>query len=260
MDTAKSVALLSVAFPNERAVAILGHYSNMVGDYLTADWEDCLAKSGKFVEATLKALIDHTDISVGAGSQFKVDNAINKLAALPKEKFSDTVRLTIPRGCRFIYDVASNRGGRHDSDEIDPNYLDATGAMNLASWVLAEMVRYSQRGAVDPNAAAGLVESLVAKRYPVIEEVDGRTYAHIGEAYAHEIALVLLAEAYPGRIDKNELKAALMRHSVKKDAARKAVDRIKNLVDVDSDERLRLLAPGLKHAEEILDAAVERSS
>jgi CheY-like chemotaxis protein len=44
---------------------------------------------------------------------------------------SDSVRLTIPRACRFIYEIASNRGARHDADEVAANEMDANAVTAL---------------------------------------------------------------------------------------------------------------------------------
>src|SRR5208283_621504 len=44
------------------------------------------------------------------------------------------------------YEIASNRGARHDADEIDANEMDARTVLALCAWILSEMVRFSQKG------------------------------------------------------------------------------------------------------------------
>jgi hypothetical protein len=61
--------------------------------------------------------------------------------------------------CTFIYDIASNRGGRHDPGEVDPNEMDAAAVVANMSWVVAELIRYAQKGAVNLAEAKQLVES-----------------------------------------------------------------------------------------------------
>jgi len=221
-------------------------------DFQGGEWEDSLAKAGKFVEAVLKALFVFVGESPPTGRGFKADPIITGLANKPQGTYDDSIRLVIPRACRFAYDIASNRGGRHDPDEINPNGMDANAAVSTCSWVLAELIRLSQKGAVDLKEAKELVDSLTQKKYPIIEEVDGRVYFHIKEKTAPDMALLTLAHEYPGRILKPDLIDTIKRNGFKEDNARKAVQAISHLVDNDGDDQLRLLAPGLRKAEEII--------
>src|SRR5881397_2149749 len=96
--------------------------------------------------------------------------------------------LTAPRACRFAYDIASNRGARHDPGEIDPNQMDARAVIAVTSWIVAEMLRYAQKGTLDPAGVQELVDSLTQRQYPLIEDVDGRVYFHVRGASARDIA------------------------------------------------------------------------
>ena len=245
--------LLSEAFPAKRIRALLKHYSRMLDDFLKEDWEDSIAKSGKFVEAALKTLADHCNVTAGTGRVFKVDGAINSLASLSSGAFDDSIRLTIPRACRFAYDIASNRGGRHDPDEIDPNHMDANVVVNVCAWVLAELIRYANKGAIDHDEVEQLVESLTSRKYPFIEEIDGRIYVHLDKKSARNAALVILARKHPKRVSKKDLVAALENNGFLKSNAKMAVSRIKSLVDNDGSNQIRLLSSGLKEAEKILE-------
>jgi hypothetical protein len=68
---------------------------------------------------------------------------------LPTGTVGDAIRLAIPRACRFACDMASNRGARHDAGDVDPNGIDANAIVPTCSWIPAEMIRYSQMGAVN---------------------------------------------------------------------------------------------------------------
>jgi hypothetical protein len=207
----------------------------------------------KFVEAVLKALYVFVGKTVPAGRGFKADVIINALAQVPDDgTYSDSIRLTIPRVCRFVYDIASNRGGRHDAGDIDPNQMDANAAMMNCSWMLAEMIRVAQKGAVDTDEASAIVDSLVEKRYPVIEDVDGRIYFHGKGKSAVDVALVALAHVYPKRLSKDDLSETVKRNGFKKGNAEVAVQRIGKFADDNGQGELRLLAPGLKRAEDLL--------
>ena len=231
------------------------HYLNAVNDYSKGDWEVCIIKAGKFVEALLKAIAVHCSVRFDTGRKFKADKLMNDLANLPNGSFDDSLRLLIPRACRVVYDIASNRGARHDPDEVDPNSMDANAVMPLASWLLAEAIRYAQKGAVDPSDAEQIVASLTERRYSVVENVEGRIYLHAAKKSAVEVALVVLAQHHPKRMARVDLVEAVKRNGFSQDNANVAVTRIKPLVDLDNAGHMRLLSTGLRRAEDIIRAA-----
>lgn len=249
-------ALLIPAFPKAHIDSALKHFSGAVDGFGRSDWEGCIVKSGKFVEAILKGVATHCSFAFETGRKFKADKVMNGLGQLNPSAFDDSLRLLIPRACRVIYDIASNRGARHDSEEIDANAMDANVVVPIASWILAELIRYSQKGAVDPSEAKALVEGLVERKYPVIENVDGHVYFHGDDKSATDVALVLLAERYPRRMIPHDLVAAIKRHRFSANNARLAVQRVKKFVDENEEGNLRLLQTGLRRAEEIVKAAL----
>jgi hypothetical protein len=211
------------------------------------NWDDASAKSGRFIEAALKALWVCAGETVPPGKQFSVGAIITNLER--KIGHPDSIRLTIPRACRFAYEVASNRGARHDADEIDASEMDAQTVVGLCAWILSEMVRVSQKGR-DLTEAAEIVSGLMKRRYPFAEIIDGRVYADIGDS-AKEVALVILYCIYPKRMSREELVAALARHPFKKNNASVAVSRIARYIDDDGKGMVRLRNSGLRKIEEL---------
>ncbi len=242
---------LARSFDTKHVRAALEHFRKMVERFQVSSWEDSMGKAGKFVEAVLKALFVHCGKTVPRSREFSVNKLIQELGQLNKSCCDDTVKLLIPRACRFVYDIASNRGGRHDSGEIDPNEMDASVSVSVCSWILAEMVRFSQRG-LAPEAAKALVEGLTERKYPLFKEVDGRVYFHGKDASAREIALAVLWRNYPRRINKREVKQAMLRHIVKEHNADVALGRIGRFVDDDGTGNIKLLSSGLREAERII--------
>jgi hypothetical protein len=253
MDKNDVELLLISKFPRKHVAAAVDHFSGMVAKFQSGEWESTITKAGKFIEAILKSLAVHIGQTPPRGRKFKVDPIITALGQLPDGSFDDTIRLTIPRACRFVYDIASNRGARHDPDEVDPNEMDASVAVSGCAWMLAEMIRYAQKGAVGLKQVKEMVDSLAARKYPMIEEVDGRVYFHYAKRSAPDVALLALAHEYPKRIAENDLVATVRRHGFKRNNAQVAIRRIRRLTDDDGQGRLRLLAPGLKRAEEIMN-------
>ena len=251
------LTLLQATFPAKHARAAVKHFRDAVLDYQKRKWDVATARTGKFVEAVLKALATHAKAPIPPSRAFKADVYITQLGLLPAGTAADTVRLTIPRACRFIYDIASNRGARHDPDEIDPNEMDATSALNTSAWVLAELLRYAQKGG-DLAQTAALVAGLMRRRYPFIEEVDGRVYFHVPKISARGVALLTLWHRYPGRVVRAELIAAVKRHRFTTNNANVAVSRLGGAVDDDGQGLLKLLIPGLREAERLIEKAEQR--
>ena len=139
--------LLKPTFTSAHVTASLKHYQAMVSEFRQSAWEESIGKGGKFIEAVLKALSIHAGKTLPPARQFKAGNVIQYLGQLQVGSFDDTIRITVPRACQFAYDIASNRGARHDPTEIDPNEMDAHAMVAVASWVLGELKKVrTERG------------------------------------------------------------------------------------------------------------------
>ena len=243
--------LLNDRFKATRNVdALVSHFQRGAADYHQGKSENALAKYAKFLEAVLKALLAEASLPPQTGRQFKVDNAINTLGNAPNGSVDDSIRLTIPRACRFIYDITSSRGGRHDPDAIDPNEMDATAVLNTCAWVLAEMIRYSQKLG-DPDSAKTAVDSVMKRRYPFVEEIGGRAYIDLKSAKsARDLGLLILWYRGAVRISREDLVEAIRRQKRKITLvnARMAVTRLADVIDDDGDGNVCLRANGARRS------------
>ncbi len=244
--------ILITAFSDKHTSAVLKHFSDGVKKYQDGDWEGSLTKVGKFVESVLKSLWVHCGHTLPPGRDFKAGQIIRNLSNLSSSQYSDTVRLLIPRGCAFIYDIASNRGARHDPDEIDPNKIDAAVAVSTMSWILAEMVRFADSPSSNPGATAAMVEALTEKKYPFLENIDGRRYVNISGLSAKDIGLLLLNAAYPDRVNRQDLTDLIRRHGFTKGAAAVAVTRLHPIVDDDGTGAWKIRGLGRQEASRLL--------
>jgi hypothetical protein len=240
-------ALLTQEFEARHVDAALGHFSSAVDKFLAGDWEAIAQKSGKFVEAVAKALVLKSGKTITDPRHFSAGNELRLLEHV--KGFPDTLRLVIPRAGIFVYEVVSNRGGRHDAHDIDANVMDARVLLPAISWMLADMVRFC--GKSDPETAMELIDELTAKKYPYFEEIDGRAYINLRALKPGEISLLILYSSYPRRINRQKLVDLVKRHGVTASAASTAVHRLKNLVD-DADGEWKLRGIGREAAEELI--------
>jgi hypothetical protein len=244
--------LLVPPFNKKHIAAALDHYSQMVARFHRGEWEPAIARSGKFVEAMLKALYVYTGNTPASGRAFKAGQIITNLQTILVGSANDSIRLVIPRACQFIYDVASNRGARHDPDEVDPNQMDANAVVMNCSWILAEIIRFAQKGMLNMDQTQGIVESLTQRKYPTIEHVDGRIYFHYQGLSAPDVGTLVLADVYPKRIMSSEVVQTIVRHHFSFKNATVALRRINHLYDDDGTGRLKALGTCLLKAETIM--------
>jgi hypothetical protein len=250
--------LLVARFPAVHVSACLKHYQAMLEEYQQSSWEGCILKAGKFVEAVLKALWIYAGQALPPARDFKVSVIITRLANLPTGTLPDAIRLTIPRACQFAYDIASNRGARHDPSEVDPNEIDAAASVGICSWTIAEMIRNAQGGSTYSDKVMSVISGLAQKKYPLIEEVDGRIYFHLAKPSARKVGLLRLWYSHPKRVSGEEILSTIKRHHFSEANARLALSRLRPLVDEDSTG-LRLLKPGVSEAESLVNADLKIS-
>jgi hypothetical protein len=246
-------AMLKAKFPAKHVDSALDHYGTMIGEFKKGEWEKSIVRAGKLVEAILKSLWVSCGNTVPKAKDFKVDHVIRELEKIPVATAEDSLRLTIPRACRFIYDIASNRGARHDPDEIDPNVMDASAVVSLCGWMIAEMLRNAQKG-LDPAGARDLVLRLTQKTFPNLEEIGDRVYFHVTGLSARTAALLRLWHAHPRRVSQRELIQHTERHGFTHANAKAGLARLGRVVDDDGQGNLRLLSPGIAEAEGLICA------
>jgi HEPN domain-containing protein len=243
--------ILAQEFEKIRVDAILKHFIGAKRKYQEGDWEGSISKSGKFVEAVTKALMRFCGKTLPRTRHFRAGSFLRDLEREPVS-IDDAVRIVIPKCCLFIYEIANNRGARHDADEVNPNEIDASTTDVTISWVLGELIRFSSKKKKVPREAQELVEALTGKTYPFFEEIDGRFYVNIEGLSAEKTALLILYGLYPRRASEDFLRELVERHGFSAKNAGMAFRRVKLLCDID-ESGLKLRGLGRLRAEKILD-------
>ena len=245
--------LLSKKFEARRVNSVLNYFVSCVQKFQEEDWEGSISKAGKFVEAVVKLLWVYSGNSLPVRQRvFKAGTYAQRIIGLSSTNLpEDELRIQIPRACIFIYDVASNRGARHDSEKVNPNGMDTSVVVPVCSWILAELVRFSAKGVVGINEAKRIVDSFMERRYPIFEEIEGRVYVdNTRFKSARECSLLILYKLFPRRVDRKTLTGFICRHGFKKTAIK--FDRLMPYVDIDNDGKFLLRTIGRKKAEQIL--------
>jgi len=150
-------------------------------------------EGGRFCEAAYRLLQERTTGDpTPLGRQLNVEQIQARLSSLPVGSHPDAIRLHIPRALRVVYDIRNNRDAAHLGDDIDPNKQDATIVISTLDWVLAEFVRLYHT--VSPNEAQRIVESLVTRKAPAVQDFAGFLKVLNSKLKAGDYVLLLLYE------------------------------------------------------------------
>ncbi len=245
--------ILSSKFDKTKINTIVNYFLGATQKFEEGDWESMLVKSGKFVEAIVKLIWTYAGKTLPKPKEFKaglyaqkIINEIDK-TTMPY----DEIRLQIPRGCIFIYDITSNRGGRHDVEEVNPNEMDATLGMAICSWILAELVRFSTKNDLRPEQAKSLVDSITQRRYPTFEKINDRIYVQKDKyETALECAILILYASFPDRMEIGKLSDSVERHGFEMQGFR--WDNLDHYIDIDESDYVLLRSEGRQKAEKLL--------
>jgi hypothetical protein len=151
---------------------VLTTHSEAKRNFLLGGLRLAEVEAGRFCEAAFRILEEFTSGAyTPLNSPMDAQAIIIRLANLAKASVPDSIRLHIPRALRLVYDIRNNRNAAHLADGIDPNLQDATLVVSILDWVLAELIRLFHN--VSPEEAHALVDTIVARSAPTVQEFEG---------------------------------------------------------------------------------------
>lgn len=152
---------------------LLNEYSEAKRRYHLADHQPTAVDAGRFAEAALR-LIEHALF----GTHTPLNRALPNFNAQRLAQFEgatslhESLRIHRPRALFSVYAVRNKRDAAHLNDGIDANLQDATYVVGVLDWVLAEFVRIYHQ--LSPSQAQAIIDDLVVREVPVIEEIAGQ--------------------------------------------------------------------------------------
>ncbi|MEH6525892.1 MAG: hypothetical protein V7723_07435 [Sneathiella sp.] len=170
---------------------LLDSYEEAKANYYEGGHRLSAVEGGRFCEAAFRVLeICSTGNFTPLGKSLNTEKLISFLSNLTANSFPDSIRLYIPRALRIVYDIRNNRDAAHLADGIDPNLQDATLVVSVLDWVLSEFVRLYHE--ISADEATSLIENLVSRKAPIVQEFDGFLKVLNPKLKASEFCLVLL--------------------------------------------------------------------
>jgi len=129
-------------------------------------WSPSELSGGKFCEIVYSILEGHACGSF-ASSPKKPRDFVSACRALEsKQAVPRSFQILIPRLLPALYEIRNNRGVGHSGGDVDPNPMDATAVLAMASWVMAELVRVFHNATITEAQLA--VDRLVERPMPLV--------------------------------------------------------------------------------------------
>lgn len=153
---------------------LIAAYSEIVQNFRERRWEPSELNGGKLCEIVHSILKGHVDGRMPSKPQ-KPRNMVDACKNLEKADqslFPRSVRIQIPRLLTALYEIRNNRGVGHVGGDVDPNEMDSKLVLEMAKWVMAELVRLFHN--LQTDQATQVVEALVERTVPIVWIIDGR--------------------------------------------------------------------------------------
>jgi hypothetical protein len=152
---------------------LLEAFNKIVKNFRERRWEPAELNGGKLCEVVYSILKGHVDGSYPA----RATKPRNMVAACQSLEAAGTsvprsIRIQIPRMIVALYEIRNNRNVGHVGGDVDPNHMDAVCVLQMAKWIMAELVRVLHN--LTTEEATVVVEALVERELPLIWDVDGK--------------------------------------------------------------------------------------
>ncbi len=237
--------------PTQLRRDLLDAFEKIVRNFAEGRWEPSELNGGKLAEAAYTVCEGVTSGAMPARAR-KPRNMVAACRALETATSAPrSVRIQIPRVLLALYEIRNNRNVGHVGGEVNPNHMDAVLVLQVAKWVVAELVRVLHQMPV--NDAAEVVDALVERDVPLVWKVRGTRRVLDPAMSAKDKTLVLLHGA-TGGVAEDELRS-WVEYANSTGYRRKVLlpAHKKKLLEYDPDARTVIISPtGVAYAEERL--------
>jgi hypothetical protein len=169
---------------------LLDAFEEIVRNFAEGRWEPSELNGGKLAEAAYTVCKGITSGTMPTRAQ-KPQNMVTACQALERATSAPrSARIQIPRVLISLYEIRNNRNVGHVGGDVDPNHMDAILVLQMAKWVVAELIRVLHKMPVDD--AAELVDALVERDVPVVWKIGSTRRVLVPAMSATDKTLVLL--------------------------------------------------------------------
>lgn len=236
---------------------LLGAFAEIEKNYRARRWEPAELNGGKLSEAAYWVLRGYIDGKYPDRAR-KPKNMVDACRALEREPGSAaprSIRIQIPRMLVALYEIRNERNVGHVGGEVDPNPMDATCVLQMAKWIVAELIRVLHQVTVEE--ATSVVEALAEREVPIVWEV-GEIRRVLDPTMKMKDRTLILLYATPGPVPETDLRAWTDHSNLsvyRRDVLRPA--HTARLLEYDDQARTAQISPrGARYVEEKLPLAI----
>lgn len=185
----------------EKAIVdkLIEEYRIVKREHLFGDYEKVILHSAKVSDLTLALIKNKVSGKVVDVNNIRFRKLLEEVIKYPKLSAEEVIlTLAIPRVAESIYTIRSKKDVAHVKT-IDPNFIDASYCVSGCDWMLSELVLLFFKA--DPNEARELINSMLKKRVPTVEEFEDGSIVILQKdlSVSQEIMLTLY-HYYPKRL------------------------------------------------------------
>lgn len=191
--------------PQSLSQELLDSFKKIEKNYREKRWEPSELNGGKFCEIVYTILKGYLDGSFPATAS-KPNNMVDACKNLEQNPatFPRSIRIQIPRMIPPLYEIRNNRGVGHVGGDVNPNKMDATVVLQMAKWILSELIRAFHNLSIAD--ATAIVDSISERETTIIWDVDGKLRVLKTELTYFEQTLILLYGSPAGVSDQDLIK------------------------------------------------------
>lgn len=184
---------------------LIEEYRTVKREHFRGDNEKVILHSAKFSDLILALIKNKVSGKVVNVDNIRFSKLLQEIKNYPKLNAEDVIlTLAIPRVAESVYTIRSKKDVVHVKT-IDPNFIDSSYCVSACDWMFSELVLLFFKA--DPNEASELINSMLKKKVPTIEEFeDGSVMVLRRDLSVSQEIMLTFYHFYPKRLTSSYVK------------------------------------------------------
>lgn len=145
---------------------LLSEFSQIVSNFMERRWSSAELSGGRFCEVVYTILEGYANGGYPPVPK-KPPDFVTACRNLEKHtKIPRSFRILIPRFLPGLYEIRNNRNVGHVGGDVNPDLMDSSAVVSIASWVLAELIRVFHN--INTEEAQQIVDRLAERQFPIV--------------------------------------------------------------------------------------------
>lgn len=155
-----------VGIPDGLKSPLLDEFRKIINNFMEHRWTASELSGGRFCEIVYTILDGHAKNKF-APAPSKPRNFVDACRRLENNSgVPRSFQVLLPRLLPALYEIRNNRNVGHTGGDVNPDLMDSSVVVSIASWILAEMVRVLH--GISTEEAQKIVDDLAEKKFPLV--------------------------------------------------------------------------------------------